>query len=78
MQLFCHILFLRNACVNLRFLIGGCDSIHWHQGNSLITQNQFVDVARVAHAARLDNIQSTNASFARVLFDFSNDEPGVN
>ena len=62
------------------FLFGACGSIrlHWYQADSIITQNQFVDVAGVAHAARLNNVKSTNASFPLVFFQFSNYDPRVN
>ena len=43
-------------------------SVHWYQINTIITQNQFVYVTRVVRAARFNNVESTNASFAHAFF----------
>src|SRR5512141_3200369 len=55
-----------------------CGGIHLRQGNSIITQDQFVDIAGVAHATRLDDVESTNAPLPRILLQFSDYDPCVN
>ena len=63
-----YFLFLRNIFTNFLFLIGACGNIHWFQLNSIVIQNQFVDVAGVTHTTRLNNVKSTNAFFTRIFF----------
>src|SRR5712692_5578971 len=73
-----HFCSLRNTFIRPLCLIGACGSIHWHYVNSSVAQNQFVNVTAVAHATRLNNVKSTNASFTYIFFQLSNYDPGVN